>query len=234
MDSLSSEAARPGEEPPEVVRPALEVRGVRASSVIVQRFPAEGADLFMHWMRGITVAVAAFPGYQTTEIYPPAAGEEQWVVILHFDEPDHLKAWLDSPKRAEWVAKLPREVRDFRIRTMPTGFGAWFAGLTEGGATIPHWKSFLAVLLALYPMVMVLILVLSPQTARFGTAMQMLIANIVSVGLLEWILMPVVTRGLARWLRAEGADSRVLSLVGLAGIALALAIMALVFQLATG
>ena len=207
---------------------------MRASSVIVQRFPAEGADLFMHWMRGITAAVAVFPGYQTTEIYPPAAGEEQWVVILHFDEPEHLQVWLDSPKRADWVAKLPREVRDFRIRTMPTGFGAWFAGLTEGGAAVAHWKSFLAVLLALYPIVMVLILVLSPHTARFGTAAQTLIGNIVSVGLLEWILMPVVTRGLARWLRAEGADGRVASLAGLAMILITLGAMALVFRLATG
>jgi antibiotic biosynthesis monooxygenase (ABM) superfamily enzyme len=207
---------------------------VRASSVIVQRFPAEGADLFMHWMRGITAAATEFAGYQTTEVYPPAAGEEEWVVILHFDEQEHLQAWLDSPKRAEWVAKLPREIRDFRIRTMPTGFGAWFAGLTERGAAIPHWKMFLAVVLPLYPTVMLLILVLSPQTAQFGTAVQTLIGNIVSVALLEWLLMPVVTRGLARWLRAAGTDGRVVSLAGLGLIALALVAMALVFRLATG
>lgn len=234
MDSLTSEAARPGDGTPDGTRPALEVRGVRASSVIVQRFPAEGADLFMHWMRGITDAATTFPGYQTTEIYPPAAGEEQWVVILHFDEQEHLQAWLDSPKRAEWVAKLPREIRDFRIRTMPTGFGAWFAGLTEGGARIPHWKSFLAVLLALYPMVILLIYFLSPHTARFGTSVQTLIGNIVSVGLLEWLLMPVVTRAFAPWLKADGPEGRAVSLAGLAGIVVALAVMTVLARLALG
>jgi antibiotic biosynthesis monooxygenase (ABM) superfamily enzyme len=234
MAGQSPDPARPVEGPAEPAQPILEVRGVRASSVIVQRFPAEGADLFMHWMRGITAAAAIFPGYVTTEVYPPAAGEEQWVVILHFDEPEYLQSWLDSPARAEWVAKLPREIRDFRIRTMPSGFGAWFAGLTEGGARIAHWKMFLAVLLALYPAVMLLILVLSPQTARFGTAVQTLIGNIVSVALLEWLLMPVTTRGLARWLRAAGPDGRAVSLAGLALIVVALGAMTLVFRLATG
>ena len=234
MDSPAPETLRPAEDSPGTARPPLQVRGVRASSVIVQRFPAEGADLFMHWMRGITDEATAFPGYQTTEIYPPAAGEEQWVVILHFDEEEHLQAWLDSPKRAEWVAKLPREIRDFRIRTMPTGFGAWFAGLTEGGAVIPHWKSFLAVLVALYPMVMLLIYFVSPHTARFGTSVQTLIGNVISVGLLEWLLMPVVTRALAPWLKAGGRDGRVVSLAGLAGIVAALAVMTILFRLAMG
>jgi antibiotic biosynthesis monooxygenase (ABM) superfamily enzyme len=230
MTSESQDATRPVEGPTEAVQPVLEVRGVRASSVIVQRFPAEGADLFMHWMRGITAAAAVFPGYQTTEVYPPAAGEEQWVVILHFDEPEHLQSWLDSPERGEWVAKLPREIRDFRIQTMPTGFGAWFAGL-QGGAPIPHWKSFLSVLLALYPTVMLLGFVLSPQTARFGPSVQMLIGNIASVALLEWLLMPVATRALARWLRATGPDGRIVSLAGLGLIVVALGAMALVFGL---
>lgn len=234
MDGPAPETLRPAEDSTGAAHPPLQVRGVQASSVIVQRFPAEGADLFMTWMRGITDAATVFPGYQTTEVYPPGAGEEQWVVILHFDEQEHLQAWLDSPKRAEWVAKLPREIRDFRIRTMPTGFGAWFAGLTEGGARIPHWKSFLAVLLALYPMVMLLIYFLSPHTAQYGTSVQTLIGNIVSVGLLEWALMPVVTRALAPWLKAEGPDGRMLSLAGLAGIVAALAVMTVLFRLAMG
>jgi len=234
MTGSSPDASRPAEAVPGAHPPVLEVRGARASSVIVQRFPAEGADLFLQWERGICDAAATFPGYHTTEIYPPAAGEEEWVVILHFDTPENLQGWLDSPKRAEWVAKLPREVRDFRLRTMPTGFGAWFAGLTEGGAPLAHWKSFLAVLLALYPTVMLLGFVLSPQTARFGPAVQMLIGNAVSVALLEWLLMPITIRALGRWLRASGPDGRAVSLAGLGIIVLALGAMALAFRVVTG
>ena len=56
---------------PDPSPPILRVRGPRASSVIVHRFPADHADAFMEWLHGITDAAGAFPGYQATEIYPP-------------------------------------------------------------------------------------------------------------------------------------------------------------------
>jgi uncharacterized protein len=61
----------------------------------------------MEWQCGICAVAAEFPGYQTTEIYPPSGKHEEWVVISHFDDPKTVQDWLDSPKRAEWVAKLP-------------------------------------------------------------------------------------------------------------------------------
>src|SRR5262249_26943905 len=85
----------------------LEVRGARASSIIVQRVPAHAAEAFMDWQRAITVDAAKFPGYHTTEIYPPSIGQAKWVILLHFDHGKSLQGWLDSPKRAEWMAKLP-------------------------------------------------------------------------------------------------------------------------------
>src|SRR5215210_7299449 len=95
---------------PDATRPLLQVRGARASSVIVQRISPDSAEVFMEWQRGITAAAAEFPGYQTTEIYPPSGPQEEWVVIIHFDAPRTLQDWLDSPKRAEWVARLPCEI----------------------------------------------------------------------------------------------------------------------------
>jgi len=46
------------------------------------------------------------------------------VVIIHFDDERTLQVWLDAPKRATSVARLPHEARDFRLHTMPTGFGS--------------------------------------------------------------------------------------------------------------
>src|SRR5262245_3125005 len=117
--------------PPDA-RPLLEVRGSRASSVIVQRIPPDAAEVFLEWQRGIPAAAALFPGNQTTEIYPPSSQQKGWVVVFHFNDPTTLRAWLDSQQRAEWLAKLPREFRDFRLETLPSGFGAWFAGTVEG------------------------------------------------------------------------------------------------------
>jgi antibiotic biosynthesis monooxygenase (ABM) superfamily enzyme len=212
------------------------VHGSRASSVITQVIPPGSTDAFLEWQHGISAAAAEAPGYQTTEIYPPAAGGEPWVVILHFSDPKTLKHWLDSPKRAEWVAKLPCEIRDFRLQTFPSGFGAWFAG-TLGGPPVPlppTWKMALTILFTLYPTVMLLSIFVGPLTNPLGLAASILISNILSVSLLQWVVQPALDPVLGRWLRANEPRQRGFSLGGLAVLLLLLGGMALGFHLVVG
>jgi antibiotic biosynthesis monooxygenase (ABM) superfamily enzyme len=219
---------------PNLAGPQLEVRSARASSVIVQRIPPDAGRVFIEWQHGISAAAAEFPGYQTTEVYPPMNGQQEWVVVIHFDDSKSLREWLDSPKRAEWLAKLPREIQDFRLQILPSGFGSWFVGLGPFAAPPPHWKMFLAVLFLLYPMVMLLTLFLSPYTApRFGLAFALLMSSVVSVALLEWFGAVAMSRLLGPWLRASGKEGRALSFFGLVLIVLALGAMAFVFHLMT-
>jgi antibiotic biosynthesis monooxygenase (ABM) superfamily enzyme len=213
----------------------LEVRGARASSVIVQRVPAHAADTFLDWQRAITVDAAKFPGYQTTEIYPPSNEQNEWVIILHFDDSQSLQAWLDSPERAEWMTKLPHELGSFRLKMLPSGFGAWFAGLGEDGRLPAHGKVILSVLLGLYPVVMLLTILLSPYTVSwFGLAIALLISNALGVVILEWGTPALNRFLLARWLRARGRKDQRVTLIGTAAILAALGVMAALFRLVTG
>jgi uncharacterized protein len=217
-------------------RPLLEVRGARASSVVAQRVDPASVEVFMDWQRGITAAAAEFPGYQVTEIYPPVGQQEEWVVILHFDDPRTLQSWLDSPTRADWLAKRPCETRDYRLKTLPSGFGAWFAGLTDasGGAMPPSWKIALSVLLPLYPTVMVLAILGIPPPGWFGLAVTMLIGNVLSISILQWAVSPALNVVLAPWLRANGRDGRRVTLIGLVLILATLGVMTALFSLIAG
>jgi antibiotic biosynthesis monooxygenase (ABM) superfamily enzyme len=220
--------------PADAARAALEVRGARASSVIVQRIPAHSAEAFMEWQRAITLDAAKFPGYQTTEIYPPLGQQDEWVVILHFDNSENLQAWLDSSKRAEWMAKLPREARNYRLKMLPGGFGPWFAGLGDGGLPA-HGKMILSVLLGLYPVVMLLTILLSPYTTKwFGLAVALLIGNALSVISLEWGTPALNRFVLAPWLRARGRAGLRVTVMGTALILVSLIVMAALFRLVTG
>jgi antibiotic biosynthesis monooxygenase (ABM) superfamily enzyme len=214
----------------------LEVHASRASSVITQVIPPGATDAFLEWQRGISTAAAEAPGYQTTEIYPPSAAGEPWVVILHFNDQKTLKDWLDSPKRAEWVAKIPYEIRNFRLQTLPSGFGAWFAGAL-GGPPVPlppTWKMALTILLTLYPTVMLLAIFVGPYINPLGLAVSMLISNILSIALLQWLVQPALDPVLGSWLRANEPRQRGFSLGGLAVLLLLLGGMALVFHLVVG
>lgn len=235
-------ATPPGDPPvvppghtPEPAPPILRVRGPRASTVIIQHWPPDQADTFLAWQREVANLAGAYPGYQATEVYPPTGGDDdEWVIIVHFDDEAKLQAWLDAPERTAWLAELPREAHGWREHTMPTGFGTWVAGQTADGTPVPHWKSFLLVLLGLYPVVMLLTIVVSPRTVDLGTAFAMLVGNILSVATLEWLVMPLLNRTLAPWLQAHGRDGRLVSVAGAALIVAALLAMAVVFRVASG
>ena len=214
----------------------MELRASGASSVIVHRVPPDGAERFLEWQRGISAATAGLPGYQATEVYPPVEGQQEWVVILHFANPDDLQRWLGSPLRAEWLAKLDGSAADFQVTTLPGGFGAWFTGrLGRPEEPVPPpWKMALSVLLGLYPTVMVLAIVVGPHTNRFGLAAAMLIGNAMSVSLLQWAVMPALQVVVGPWLRASGPRGTAITIRGAVLILLVLVGMMLLFRAVTG
>jgi uncharacterized protein len=215
----------------------LEVRVSRASAVVVQRVPAASADWFMEWQNGVTGAAEAFAGYRGTDVYPPADSQrDEWVVAIHFDEEKSLQEWLGSPVRAQWVEKLQAQVGDFELKTLPGGFGPWFAGLDHGpeGTPPPSWKMAMTVLLGLYPTVMVLTLFPGPYMQPLGLAWAMLISNVLSVCILQWAVMPVLNIPLAPWLKANSDKQRAISISGLFLILVLLVGLALLFRQVTG
>jgi antibiotic biosynthesis monooxygenase (ABM) superfamily enzyme len=215
----------------------LEVRVSRASAVVVQRVSAALVDWFMEWQRGISVAAEDFAGYRVTDVYPPADDQrDEWVVVIHFDDEKSLQEWLGSSVRAEWVEKLQKQVGDFELKALPGGFGPWFAGLGHDPERTPppSWKMALTVLLGLYPTVMVLALFPGPYMQPLGLAWAMLISNVLSVCILQWVVMPLLNIPLAPWLKASSDKQRALSVGGLFLILALLAGLALLFRQVTG
>ncbi|MCE9552562.1 MAG: antibiotic biosynthesis monooxygenase [Planctomycetes bacterium] len=207
----------------------LDVLPSEAASVIVHRVPGSLTETFVQWQRGVTAATAQVEGYLRTEVYPPADDREtQWVVVVHFATHATLRRWLDSPQRAQWIAELATELKNFRIKTLPQGFGSWFADADlqdEPEATHevlpPSWKMALVVLLALYPTVMLLSLLVVPWLSVLGFAFAMFISNALSVSILQWGIMPRLTKRLNRWLTLPFNASRKLNI----GVALAIIVL---------
>lgn len=215
----------------------MEVHRSCASSVIVHRVPVDSVDCFMEWQRGITQVATSFPGYQTTDIYPPTEdGLLEWVVIIHFDTSEALQRWLHSVERSEWTAKLHGAIANFRLKTLSTGFGPWFAGFVNKpeGRLPPAWKIALTVLLGLYPTVMLLTLVISPHLSWLGLALSMLIGNALSVSILQWAVMPRLNAWLAPWLQANTDKEKALSISGLVLILLLLGALGGLFRWVMG
>jgi antibiotic biosynthesis monooxygenase (ABM) superfamily enzyme len=212
----------------------VEVHLSRASAVIVQRIAPDSAAWFLDWQRGIDDAARQFAGYRGSDVYPPSDGQsDQYVVVIHFDNETSLQQWLGSPLRAEWVAKLRARAGDFDLQALPGGFGAWFTGQSRKGQAPPPpaWKMVVTVVLGLFPTVMLLAIFPGPYTARLGFAASMLIGNFLSVSILQWVVMPALTKALGPWLRANGDKQRAFSVVGTLLILLVLVGLVFVFRM---
>jgi len=215
----------------------MDIRGARVSTVVVQLVPADRVDRFLECQRGLTRAAEGFPGYKGGELYPPADDRHQeWVAVIHFNDHESLQRWIDSPERAEWIKKLRADIGDFQLKTLPPGFGAWFAGLETGpkGEPPPSWKIAMTVLLALYPTVMLLAMFVGPHLSSLGMAFSMLLSNTLSVAITQWVAIPPLMNALGPWLGANAPDKRVQSFGGLVLIWLLLGGLAVLFRVVTG
>jgi uncharacterized protein len=226
-------SSAPAHDPPA----PMEIHGARVSTVVVQRVPADRVPRFLECQRGLTRAAEGFPGYQGTELYPPADDRHpEWVSVIHFNNHQSLQLWIDSPVRADWIEKLRGDIGDFQLKTLPSGFGAWFAGLETGpeGEPPPSWKIAMTVLLGLYPTVMLIALLLGRYLNPLGMAVSMLIGNTLSVAMTQWVVIPPLMNALGPWLRANAPDKKAITFGGLVLVWLLLGGLAVLFRAVTG
>ena len=112
-----------------------------------------------------------------------------------------------------------------------TGLEGWFALNRKPGGTnnLPaSWKQALAVLFALYPTVMLLNF-MTPLWHNPSFPAQMLIGNILSVAMLTWVVMPVVSQLLRFWLTGTTGDWKN-EMMGLGTVIIGLILFLLVFE----
>lgn len=63
-------------------------------------------DDFAAWKGRHDAAVAAFPGFNSSDIMPPGEQDDAWTILLNFDSKEHLTAWQQSAVRAGMLAEL--------------------------------------------------------------------------------------------------------------------------------
>ncbi len=215
----------------------MEIRRPMTSAVIVQRVPTSQAEWFLEWQRGIGIEAEKFQGYRGADVYPPQDEENgQWVVVIHFDNEAGVQLWLSSEIRRRWLRKLDDKISHFDLKVLPGGFAPWFLKQFKDSVSIapPPWKMFLAVLLGLYPTVMLLTVFIAPYTHSVGLAWGMLISNTLSVAILQWVVMPALDKLLAQWLNPTHLKRGLISAVGVLIILMVLSMLAFLFRKFTG
>jgi len=172
-------------------------------SVVVRRrvHPAR-LDDFERWLPGIISAAKQFEGHQGAQLLrPPDPANQDFVLLFRYRTAAQLAAWQESDIARDWLKRGEDfTVGDVHIEKV-TGLEFWFDAPGRPGAGRPSRpKMMIATVVGLYP----LILLVAPQlTDLFGALPQplaVLASTVCMVALMTYVVMPIVTRTLSRWL----------------------------------
>ena len=183
---------------------------------------------FVASMTQLVMSTSKFSGYVGTVLLPPApeADIDQWTAILMFRADEQLGAWMASDERSRRLGQLRPQLRkDFDTLSVDAPFGS-ILRIDHGRTTVtPRWKTAMAILLVLYPTVMLLSRFLGPALRDWGAEpwLTTWLSQVASVVILTYALMPLATRAFTRWLDPiDGAGIR----VSVLGAAIVLAVYA--------
>jgi antibiotic biosynthesis monooxygenase (ABM) superfamily enzyme len=184
-------------------------------TVIVKRIAKKDKiKEFEEWLSGISKEVSRQEGSMGIDIIRPSPNgssksKSQYIVIFRFNSYDNLAKWEKSPVRNEWLQKGRKLVEaDPDVQKM-TGLEFWFTPYfkDESSPMIPlqpppRYKMVIVTI----PVISILLLTLVPQI-HFLTEMlsipftiRLVIALTITVLLMTYVIMPLLTKLLKPWL----------------------------------
>ncbi|MCB9600153.1 MAG: antibiotic biosynthesis monooxygenase [Sandaracinus sp.] len=171
-------------------------------TVVVTRRVKEGhQDAYEAWLRALLDEAKSLPGYLGTEILRPVGASREYTSVFRFASVAHLRAFEASELRRRALASVVPHVEGDPAWRELTGLELFFE--PPPGTVVPQPSRFR---MALVLVVVVYLLVLS-----IGSAVAFLLADLpaqarllltiaLEVFLLTYVLMPRLTRWLARWI----------------------------------
>ncbi|MFB4314246.1 antibiotic biosynthesis monooxygenase [Actinomadura sp. 21ATH] len=159
---------------------------------------------FERWASGINQAGTRWPGHLGATWLRSEGARYRYYTVLNFTDRERLDAWLDSDERAGWLDRLDGIAKGHRHHT--TGLETWFSLPGESVPAPPRWKMVIVTFCAVYPMSLLIQLVVVPPTRPWPVALKAVTFPLLLVPVLTYVLMPLLSRALRRWLYPQGRD----------------------------
>lgn len=130
---------------------------------------------------------------------PPGSSSREFGILRTFVSAEERDAFYQSPTFKAWDERVKPLTEGNPVHRQLTGLEAWFR---DPKGPPPKWKMAVATYLGVVPVVMGLALTLGPLIRSWNFVLNNLVFNACVVALLTWVVMPLVTRALRRWLQA--------------------------------
>lgn len=172
-------------------------------TVIVRRVVRKGHESdYEAWLQRLTAEARVFPGYLGTSVHPPGpAGPREYTSVFRFDTLKHLQDFEASDLRRRFLDEVTPHVEADAIWERMTGLEFWFT--PPPGTVVPQPSLFrMAILLivVVYGLVLSIGWLVGQLLANWPYSLRLLVTISVEVFLMTYVLMPRLTRWLARWI----------------------------------
>ncbi len=176
-----------------------------ATTVITHRVkPARLVD-YEAWLLKIIPVAKTYPGHWGVQVIRPVGGGNSiYTILLRFASEPQALSWMHSADRARLIEEVNELLEDGDGFAVHSGIDFWFTP-EEVRAKVPtRWKQFLLTWSAIYPLVALLPLALSPLLNAIGVPenryLRTLPLTAIVVFLMVYVVMPRYTKLVHRWL----------------------------------
>lgn len=171
-------------------------------TVIISRRMKPGTEeWFEEWLRGVTADAVRFPGHLGVDVIrPPNTATGDYVLVFRFETYAHLRAWDESPVRADWLKRAEPYAAGAPVVRRVTGLEYWFR--PPGLRAMPPalHRMTLVMVLCLYPLLILTVPPLRHLLQGLPELIAALLVGLLLVYLTTYRLMPVLARRLSAWL----------------------------------
>ena len=174
---------------------------------------SERAEEVQAAQRQFEQAARLSPGYirsRVEELSDPPPGCRAFAAVHRFATPRELIGWLESDQRKKLIDHFRAQYGEDTTIDYPAqlaGFSAWFAPpetvepAHQGPTT---WKQSLIVLVALYPLILILSFLVPQILPNAHPLTIRLLCAVIAVGLMGFFVVPRLARLLRPWIVATG------------------------------
>lgn len=174
-------------------------------TLAITRVPKLGREREWEEVMGeIQRATRGFPGsLGTTVLKPVPGGKPAYRIFVRFDSLANFQLWESSPERQHFLTRLQSlETEPVQI-AQATGLETWFEFPDDVPMVQPpRYKMIIASTLGVYLTITPLLYVLGPLLKGMPLYASTAVIVPITVVLLSYVTMPLVTRWLKPWLHA--------------------------------
>ena len=176
---------------------AAEDSGAEPVTVTVARVVRpEHRAAFERWAEDVLAVASHFPGNLGASLLHPGPGSSEYHLVYRFEDDHSLAAWERSSERRSALAHVESMVDDERYQRV-SGLESFFTRSPQPG---PRWRMTVLTIVAVFAITSVMQQFVMPHLASWPLELRLVLSATVVVIVMGHVLMPALTRLLARWL----------------------------------